>query len=253
MWAGARRRLLTTFSWALWLPIVHRTADRRTVSLTFDDGPSRETTPGLLERLGAYDVRATFFLCGARVASNPALVAAIVAAGHDVYAHGYSHLRLDTLSDADAIDEMEATEALLCRHRPTPSPYLVRLPYGSGHGSARIHRLLRRWRPDCQIAHWGYDFKDFRLSERCTSTGQLEERCETAVAQAAACRSFGGSVLLLHDDPIGAEGRFVPLIATTLLDRLMAALARDGMGVTSMRPLARHSLAARCVRTVAVQ
>ena len=64
--------------------------DRRTVSLTFDDGPS-EATPRLLDLLAREGVRATFFLCGANVRRLPAIARAIREAGHEIANHGERH------------------------------------------------------------------------------------------------------------------------------------------------------------------
>jgi peptidoglycan/xylan/chitin deacetylase (PgdA/CDA1 family) len=61
--------------------------DQPVFALTFDDGPSPHTTPGLLEVLARHGGRATFFLIGERVAAHPELAAAIVAGGHEIGNH----------------------------------------------------------------------------------------------------------------------------------------------------------------------
>lgn len=58
--------------------------------LTIDDGPSADT-PALLALLASHQARATFFLVGERAAAQPALVRAIVAAGHSIGNHSHSH------------------------------------------------------------------------------------------------------------------------------------------------------------------
>ena len=60
------------------------------VWLTIDDGPS-DDTPALLALLGRHDARATFFLVGERAAARPALVRAILAAGHSIGNHSLGH------------------------------------------------------------------------------------------------------------------------------------------------------------------
>ncbi|WP_051025566.1 polysaccharide deacetylase family protein [Nocardia aobensis] len=62
-----------------------------TVALTFDDGPDPESTPAILDALAAARVHATFFLLGSMLERAPALGAEIVAAGHEVAVHGWSH------------------------------------------------------------------------------------------------------------------------------------------------------------------
>ena len=56
--------------------------DARGVALTFDDGPSPETTPKVLDQLDAAGVKATFFVIGRKAKLYPALVRDIVARGH---------------------------------------------------------------------------------------------------------------------------------------------------------------------------
>lgn len=60
------------------------------VWLTIDDGPSADT-PALLALLARHQARATFFLIGQRAAAQPALVQAIIQAGHSIGNHSDSH------------------------------------------------------------------------------------------------------------------------------------------------------------------
>lgn len=64
---------------------------RREVWLTIDDGPDPEDTPRILELLVAHGARATFFVIGEKAARHPALIRAIVAAGHEVANHTHTH------------------------------------------------------------------------------------------------------------------------------------------------------------------
>lgn len=65
--------------------------DKRTLALTFDDGPDPNYTPQLLEILHIHQVKATFFVVGARAARYPHLVKQIVDEGHEVGSHSYCH------------------------------------------------------------------------------------------------------------------------------------------------------------------
>ncbi|HEY4252382.1 MAG TPA: polysaccharide deacetylase family protein [Roseomonas sp.] len=247
-----RRDLTSTFSWAGWLPIIHR-APAGSIALSFDDGPSPETTPRILALLQRHGAKAAFFLLGTRVADHPDLVRILAEAGHGVYAHGFNHVRLDQLPPEQAIEELARTEALLSRVRRTPSPYLVRLPYGSGHRDARIHALLRAWKPDCQIVHWRYDFKDFLLAEGCATQQELAQRCQDAVRRALAHRTFQGSVVLMHENPIGVTGPLVPEIAAMLLHTLLTEVGRRGIGIADVTPQSGLSFLRRHVRTVRME
>jgi len=63
----------------------------RTIALTFDDGPDPKITPRVLDLLDQTGQRATFFCIGERASAHPDLVATIVARGHGVENHTYSH------------------------------------------------------------------------------------------------------------------------------------------------------------------
>jgi len=77
---------------SFYLPIVGKgERGAKGVALTFDDGPDPEVTPRLLELLARHGVSATFFVTGARAERYPEIMRAILAAGHTVGNHSYSH------------------------------------------------------------------------------------------------------------------------------------------------------------------
>ena len=79
------------------------------VVLTFDDGPSKATTPRVLVALAKECVRATFFLIGRNALAAPALVKQEVAAGESVGGHSFSHpeITLRGLTGAAAQADIE--------------------------------------------------------------------------------------------------------------------------------------------------
>ena len=249
MFCRVVRRVTATCSLGNWLPIVDLApGSGKRIALTIDDGPSPHTSLTILRLLKQHDAKATFFLCGQRIEAHPELTRAIVANGHQVYAHGYSHVRIDTLSDTAALDEIVRTEDLISRFRPTPAPYLVRLPYGSGHSQVRVHRLLRSWRADCQIAHWSCNPQDFRLAEGCSTQGQLEEKCDRTVARIFSDPPVNGTAILLHDDPIGAQGALIHDVARVFFGKMLAAAADRQLAVVGLEPAPDHSWMRRYVR-----
>ena len=60
------------------------------VFLTIDDGPCADT-PEVLELLAAHNTKALFFLIGERAAAHPEWVQRIVAEGHQIGNHTYTH------------------------------------------------------------------------------------------------------------------------------------------------------------------
>jgi len=63
----------------------------RQLLLTIDDGPDPRQTPQMLDALAEAQVRAVFFVIGKNVEANPALCRRMVAEGHSVQNHTYSH------------------------------------------------------------------------------------------------------------------------------------------------------------------
>jgi peptidoglycan-N-acetylglucosamine deacetylase len=74
------------------------------LALTFDDGPNPAWTPQLLDSLASHDVRATFFLIGSYAQRERELVRRIVAAGHLLGNHSWSHPNL-AVTTANRVEE----------------------------------------------------------------------------------------------------------------------------------------------------
>ncbi|MFD0786375.1 polysaccharide deacetylase family protein, partial [Micromonospora azadirachtae] len=73
---------------------VSRTMPDRTIALTFDDGPDPRWTPQVLDVLRRHHAHATFFVVGARVNEHPELVRRILAEGHEIGSHTFTHADL---------------------------------------------------------------------------------------------------------------------------------------------------------------
>lgn len=74
------------------LPIISRgPAGMESIALTFDDGPSPSSTPILLDLLARHNLQATFFVVGEKAAKYPQLITEILARGHTLGNHSWSH------------------------------------------------------------------------------------------------------------------------------------------------------------------
>lgn len=124
-------------------------------AITFDDGPSRHTGH-LLDMLRDYGIPATFFLLGGNAERNPAMVRRIVAEGHEVGNHSWSHPNLRTLPPEVQEEEISATDALLRALGASPS--YVRPPYGNfdAHTLEIAHRL------GVDVILWSMDSHDWK-------------------------------------------------------------------------------------------
>ncbi|MEO3868462.1 polysaccharide deacetylase family protein [Nonomuraea sp. B12E4] len=86
--------------------------NEKVVALTFDDGPD-EHTPEIIDILAEHRVRATFFVIGSHVEARPQDAQALVAAGHQLANHTYTHRRMVFVSPATVASEVERTDAAI--------------------------------------------------------------------------------------------------------------------------------------------
>ncbi len=111
------------------LPIYCVQRDQKVVSLSFDAAWGNEDTQQLIDILGKFNVKATFFVVGEWVDKYPESVKALADAGHEIMNHSNDHAHFNSLSaeeiaaDISACnDKIEAITGI----RPT----LFRPPYG---------------------------------------------------------------------------------------------------------------------------
>lgn len=124
-------RVFRTLTWEL--PAVDKT-----VYLTFDDGPTPGVTDWVLEQLDRYRAGATFFCLGRNVKSHPEIYGRILAAGHAVGNHSFSHKKGFRSSVSSYVANVDRAAELI-------DSKLFRPPYGRIlPGQAR--RLKERYR-----------------------------------------------------------------------------------------------------------
>ncbi len=108
------------------------------IALTFDDGPHVTNTPRLLDMLKERNIKATFFVVGKCAQEYPHLVRRILAEGHEIGNHTWTHRSLPTLSEATAHDELAKTAKAV----EDASGYHIRImrpPYGAT--SLRVKKM----------------------------------------------------------------------------------------------------------------
>ncbi len=110
-------------------------AKLKCVALTFDDGPVAGTAR-LLDTLKAKGVHATFFTVGYNAATHPGLLRRMVAEGHIIGNHTYSHQQLTRLSASAVRSEIARTNTLVEKATGV-TPTLLRPPYGATSSTVR--------------------------------------------------------------------------------------------------------------------
>ena len=104
--------------------------DGNRVALTFDDGPNPGVTDRILDELKQRKLHATFFMIGQRIAAAPDLARRVLAEGHEIANHTFTHPNLTVLSDQQVEDEIQKTEDIMgevLNHRAR----WFRPPYGA--------------------------------------------------------------------------------------------------------------------------
>ena len=112
------------------------------LALTFDDGPNPAWTPRLLDILASHDVRATFFLLGKFAEAEPELVRRIVAGGHLIGNHSWSHPNL-ALTSASRVQEELARTSQTLEQIAGVTVRFIRPPFGARRPAVfRVARSL---------------------------------------------------------------------------------------------------------------
>lgn len=94
--------------------VIHRAVvPSKMVALSFDDGPDPLYTPQVLDVLKKRGVHATFFIIGSRLEREPELGRRIVAEGHELGNHSFSHCDLSKVASRRGDLEIRSTNFLL--------------------------------------------------------------------------------------------------------------------------------------------
>jgi peptidoglycan/xylan/chitin deacetylase (PgdA/CDA1 family) len=121
------------------------------VALTFDDGPSPHTET-IADLIAEHGGAGTFFVLGDRIPGNEPLLRRMVAAGHELGNHTYSHPRCSSLEEDALREELTRAQAAITE-ASGHAPVLVRPPYGDdpervGAVGARIGLTCIMWDVD---------------------------------------------------------------------------------------------------------
>ncbi len=152
------------------------------LALTFDDGPNPAWTPRLLDILASFDVRATFFMVGSHAQAAPALVRRVVAAGHVVGNHSWSHPNLAYTRTSRVRDELARSKQTLEELTGSPIRYF-RPPFG-----ARRPAVLRAARElgmvpvlwNAMTSDWSEPSADKIVARLASKIDRLERRGRAA-------------------------------------------------------------------------
>ena len=168
------------------------------VALTFDDGPSGRFTRKLLDGLEERGVKATFLLCGYRMAQYPELTRRICGDAHEIGLHGYSHTSMQAMCRSDTVQEIRRTMALL----PKDCSVSFLRPPG-GLCSECVQTVAEEF--GLSILRWSVDPKDWAIDDAA------------AIVRAVLGSVRDGDVILMHDMSDSSVEA-----ALTIIDQLQA-------------------------------
>jgi peptidoglycan/xylan/chitin deacetylase (PgdA/CDA1 family) len=153
------------------------------VALTFDDGPLPDSTEEILAILDAAGARATFFVIGEQMAAYPEGGRRIVAAGHELGNHTYSHRQMVGVSYGTVRAEIERTDALI-----RAAGYVGAISFRPPYGKRLLALPYYLWRHGRPTLYW--DVEPESYAEIAADSGRIAAHVLENVQP--------GSIILLH-------------------------------------------------------
>lgn len=157
-------------------------ARRKTIALTFDDGPHPRYTAGVLTALRRHRVKATFCIVGNNAATYPALTRRIHREGHRLCNHTRSHADMTRLSNAAARRQIRTAQKQI-RAAAGVTPAVFRFPYGAS--TPRVRAIVRA--QGLRNLRWHIDTRDWQRPAARTITARIVGNARP------------GAIVLMHD------------------------------------------------------
>jgi peptidoglycan-N-acetylglucosamine deacetylase len=154
----------------------------RQLALTYDDGPNDPYTWRMLEVLERHQVQATFFFIGQYVQQKPEIARAVVAAGHAIGSHTWSHPNLIFQQVTELRRQLVQTRQAILDATGVETK-IFRPPFG-GRRPATL-RTVRAF--GLQTVMWNVTCYDWKAKSAEEIVGHAERQIR------------GGDVILLHD------------------------------------------------------
>lgn len=179
--ANATSEYLAQFGGVYCMP-----AEEKVLYITFDAGFENGNTEKILDALKKHDVKATFFLVGNYLETQPDLVRRMVSEGHTVGNHTYSHPDMSAISDKASFQaELEKNEALYKEVTGEDMPKLYRPPQGKFcESNLKLAQEL-----GYRTVFWSLAYVDWYENDQPTHQQAFDKLLP---------RAHAGAVVLLH-------------------------------------------------------
>lgn len=170
----------------------HGSKDLPEIALTFDDGPSSQATPRILDILRDNDVKVTFFVVGKFIEKNKDVLKREADEGHTIGNHTFSHAK-GTITDISKIkSELVKTDQLIARYsgeNGKPVKYF-RPPFGFENWRFLAESELL----DYTVVLWSLDVGDWN-----------KKKTQKDITSKIFKLAKNGSIILLHDGGTSRE------------------------------------------------
>jgi peptidoglycan/xylan/chitin deacetylase (PgdA/CDA1 family) len=153
------------------------------IAMTFDDGPSAQLTPRLLDILKERGITATFFVVGRNVAEYPDIVRRMASEGHEIANHSWSHQAFTQLGAEGLRKQIENTNDAIAKITGK-RPALMRPPYGAT-SSALNKRMTEGY--GLKVILWSVDPLDWKYRNSNRIYNHIVQNTQP------------GSIILTHD------------------------------------------------------
>lgn len=170
-------------------------ADKKICYLTFDDGPTKEVTPKVLDILKKYDVKATFFCLGKMLVANRELAEQEHREGHLIANHSYTHEYKTLYASAESfMDEITKTESIIQEISGKDTLKLIRFP-GGGYNAGDHAAQKQVYKQTLKDA--GYYYADWNCLNGDAESALKD--VDSLLAKVKATATEDNIVVLMHD------------------------------------------------------
>lgn len=157
----------------------HYDSNKKTIALTFDDGPNGEKTKKLVDLFYQNKMHATFFMVGNRMANSPGIIQYVLEHQNEIGSHSYSHNNLTRLKKEALLKDEQDTNQIY-KKITGKDLRILRPPYGN------INSLMKETL-NYSFVNWNIDTEDWRYRNKEHVKNEILSKVKD------------GDIVLMHD------------------------------------------------------